>query len=108
MYVYSADFCMKPDDDCAQSKHVTIEKRVSCVFVAAGTCLPRRCIRNAVSPGSGSTTPAFRRHVMLHSKVVKGETQTQISRCSHVFLISKNKESGLKTKLCFNISLFDG
>jgi hypothetical protein len=79
---YLADFSMKPSDDCVQSKHVIIEKRAACVFVAAGTFLPSRCLANVVSSGSGSgsTISAFRRHVTLHSRVVKGETQTHTSR----------------------------
>jgi hypothetical protein len=39
----------------------------ACAFVAAGTRLPRRCLGTVVS--SGSTIPAFRRHVTLHSEV---------------------------------------
>jgi hypothetical protein len=36
---------------------------VACVFVAAGTCLPSRCLAMDVS--YGSTIPAFRRHVIV-------------------------------------------
>jgi hypothetical protein len=35
-------------------------------FIGAGTCLPSRCLATVVF--SSSTIPAFRRHVMLHSK----------------------------------------
>jgi hypothetical protein len=36
---------------------------VACVFVVAGTCLPSRCL--AMNVYSGSTIPAFRRHVTI-------------------------------------------
>jgi hypothetical protein len=36
---------------------------VACVFVAAGTCLPRHCL--AIDVHSGSTIPAFRRHARI-------------------------------------------
>jgi hypothetical protein len=39
---------------------------VACVFVAAGICLPSHCLAMYVC--SGSTVPAFRRHVTLHLK----------------------------------------
>jgi hypothetical protein len=39
-----------------------------CIFVAAGTFLPSRCLATAIS--SGSTIPTFTRNVTLHSKVV--------------------------------------
>jgi hypothetical protein len=38
---------------------------VACIFVAAGTCLPSRCL--AMNVYSGSTIPAFRRHVTISS-----------------------------------------
>jgi hypothetical protein len=52
---------------CSLCVHTNIFS--SCVFVAAGTCLTRRCLAMVVH--YGSTTAAFRCHVTLRSKVVE-------------------------------------
>jgi hypothetical protein len=48
----------------------------ACVFVAAGKCLPSRCL--AINVSSGSTIPAFRRHVTIFLKEIKTEILTQL------------------------------
>jgi hypothetical protein len=60
---------------------------IECVFVAA-----RRIY------SSGTTIPAFRRHVTLHSKVIKEDTKThrQQDDLKNLLLCLQNKESKLK------------
>jgi hypothetical protein len=51
---------------------------VACVFFAAGTCLPSRCL--AVDVSSGSTIPAFRRHVTVIFMILARQRTRAFSR----------------------------
>jgi hypothetical protein len=55
---------------------------VACVFVAAGTCFPSRCLGTPIY--SGSTFPACRHNVTFHSKVKGGHSDTRTHTDSKV------------------------
>jgi hypothetical protein len=61
-YIASVRIQQKPPFPSLELSNISI---VACLFVAAGTCLPRRCL--ATNVYSDSTIPAFRRHVTIPS-----------------------------------------
>jgi hypothetical protein len=58
-------------------------------IVYAETCLPRRCLATAVS--SGSTIPAFKRHVTFHSKVIERDVFYAVRVVSNTKYLVKGK-----------------
>jgi hypothetical protein len=57
-------------------RYPNITSIVACLFVAAGTCLPRSCL--AMNVYSDFTIPAFGRHVTIASRPVLKPTQPHI------------------------------
>jgi hypothetical protein len=51
-----------------QNKNTSI---VACLFVAAGTCLPRRCL--VMNVYSDFTIPTFGRHIVYHNILSPGQ-----------------------------------
>jgi hypothetical protein len=71
------------------SKNTSI---VACLFVAAGTCLPRRCL--AMNVYSDFTIPASRRHVivLLLSCLAQVRIILQNTRPHVLLLLCNNRE----------------